>query len=314
MTVLNKFIASSGFCSRRKAVEYIKAKEVFVNNEIISEPFHKVTFRDLVQIQGKVIKPQKFQYFLLNKPKNVICTLFDPGKRKTIADVFGNIEERVYPVGRLDRNTTGLIVVTNDGDFNQQLAHPKYEVKKIYNVSLDKAIAPYHFSILLKGLNLYDGFMKVDGIYYSSDKHKRGVSVIIHSGRNHIVKRLFQEIGFKVMKLDRPYYGGLTKKHLPIGTYRKLKDSEIEFLKSDSRAENRKESEQYAELAAKAPKRSPFSRPSNKRRKPAAAAPDKRKSLAAAYGRRNESAPQRRSKVAQSFMQKRKRTHKRSKA
>jgi pseudouridine synthase len=220
----------------------------------------------------------------------------------------------VYPVGRLDRNTTGLIVVTNDGDFNQQLAHPKYEVKKIYNVSLDKAIAPYHFSILLKGLNLYDGFMKVDGIYYSSEKHKRGVSVIIHSGRNHIVKRLFQEIGFKVMKLDRPYYGGLTKKHLPIGTYRKLKDSEIDFLRSDSRAENKKEAEQYAELAAKAPKRAPFSKPSNKRRKPAAAAPDKRKSLSAAYGRRNESAPQRRSKVAQSFMQKRKRTHKRSKA
>lgn len=313
MTVLNKFIASSGFCSRRKAVEYIKAKEVFVNNEVIIEPFHKVSFRDLVQIKGKVIKPQKFQYFLLNKPKNVICTLHDPAKRKTIADLFSRIDERVYPVGRLDRNTTGLIVVTNDGDFNQQLAHPKYEVKKIYNVTLDKAIAPYHFSILLKGLNLFDGFMKVDGIYYSSDKHKRGVSVIIHSGRNHIVKRLFQEIGFKVMKLDRPYYGGLTKKHLPIGTFRKLKDSEIEFLKSDQRKQNKEEAAQYEALAAKAPKRAPYP-VSKRRRKPAGAAPDNRKSLTAAYKKRNSSAPQKRSKVAESFRQKRKRTFKRSKS
>ena len=305
MTVLNKFIASSGFCSRRKAVEHIKSKEVFVNNEIVSEPFHQVLPGDLVQVKGKTIKPQRFQYYLFNKPKNVICTLHDPANRKTVADVFSSVEERVYPIGRLDRNTTGLVIVTNDGDFHQKLAHPKFEVKKIYNVSLDKAITPYHFSILLKGLNLFDGFIKVDGIYYSNDKHKRTVSVIIHSGRNHIVKRLFQEIGFKVLKLDRPYYGGLTKKHLPVGTFRKLKDSEIEFLKSDQRDENKKESAQYQELAAKAPQK--ISLPALKRRKPSAAAPDNRKPYSADYESRNASAPQRRSKTAESFFQKRKR-------
>ena len=268
MTVLNKYIASSGFCSRRKAVEHIKAKEVYVNNEIIDEPFYKVSGSDLVQVKDKIIKPQKFQYFLFNKSKNVICTLLDPGQRKTIADVFNNVSERVYPIGRLDRNTTGLIVVTNDGNLNQQLAHPKYEVKKIYTVTLDKSIAPFHFNILLKGLNLFDGFMKVDGIYYSNEKHKRSVSVVIHSGKNHIVKRLFQEIGFKVMRLDRVYYGGLTKKNLPLGTYRKLTAEEIDFLKSDQRAS--KNSDTAIEHA-------PVSASPLKRRKPAAAAPDNRR-------------------------------------
>jgi pseudouridine synthase len=268
MTVLNKYIASSGFCSRRKAVEHIKAQEVYVNNEIILEPFYKVSASDLVQVKDKIIRPQKFQYFVFNKSKNVICTLSDPGQRKTIADIFSNVSERVYPIGRLDRNTTGVIVVTNDGNLNQKLAHPKYEVKKIYNVTLDKSIAPYHFNLLLKGLNLFDGFMKVDNIYYSSEKHKRSVSVVIHSGKNHIIKRLFQEIDFKVMKLDRVYYGGLTKKNLPLGTYRKLSHEEIEFLKSDQRASKDNEL---------APEAFPVSASPLKRRKPAAAAPDNRR-------------------------------------
>ena len=230
MTVLNKYIASSGFCSRRKAVDLIKDQQVYVNNEIVTEPYYKVSKSDSVSIKGKIIKPQKFQYFLFNKPKNVICTLSDPKNRRSIADVFGHLEERVYPVGRLDRNTTGLLVMTNDGNFAQSLAHPKYEVKKIYNVVLDKNISPYHFSKLMKGMKLIDGFMKVDNVYYNNPRTKKSVSVMIHSGKNHIVKRLFKEIGFKVIKLDRPFFGGLTKKGLPIGTYRKLTQKEITAL------------------------------------------------------------------------------------
>lgn len=233
MTPLNKYIASSGLCSRRKAVEYIKEKFVYVNNEIVVEPYYKVLLDDTVTIKGKVIKPQKFKYFLFNKPKSVICTLFDPQNRKTIADVFSHIDERIYPVGRLDRNTTGVIVITNDGELTQKLAHPRYAVKKIYDVTLDKVISPYHFSKLKKGLRLEDGFMKVDQVYYNNPKHKRSCSVVIHSGKNHIVKRLFKELGFKVVKLDRPFFGGLTKKHLPSGTYRKLTKAEISFLKRD---------------------------------------------------------------------------------
>lgn len=231
MTPLNKYIASSGLCSRRKAVEYIKEKHVYVNDQIVDEPYYKVLPEDTVLIKGKVVTPQKFKYFLFNKPKSVICTLFDPQNRKTIADVFSHIDERIYPVGRLDRNTTGVIVVTNDGDLTQKLAHPRYSVKKIYDVTVDRPLAPYHFGQLTKGVRLEDGFMKVDNVYYNNPKHKRSCSVVIHSGKNHIIKRLFKHLGFKVTKLDRPHFGGLTKKNLPSGTYRKLTKLEIDSLK-----------------------------------------------------------------------------------
>jgi len=231
MMLLNKYIASSGICSRRKAVEYIKDGLVQINDETVNQPFHKVLASDTVLIEGKVVTPQKFKYFLLNKPKSVICTLFDPQNRKTIADLFSHIDERIYPVGRLDRNTTGVIVITNDGDLAQKLAHPRYAVKKIYDVTLDKAISPYHFNQLKKGLRLEDGFMKVDNVYYNNPRHKNSCSVVIHSGKNHIVKRLFTEIGFKVIKLDRSFFGGLTKKNLPSGTYRKLTTVEVDLLK-----------------------------------------------------------------------------------
>lgn len=230
-TALSKYIAQSGRCSRRQATEYIKNGKVKVNGNMTTLPFTLVSDQDLVTVENKPIEPVKKVYILLNKPKNVICSLADEKNRKTVSDLLQPyFEERLYPVGRLDRATTGLLIMTNDGELTQRLAHPKFEVKKIYQVtSLDFTITQKNVDQLLKGIELSDGFMKVDEAYYPTDS-KKTVCIAIHSGKNQIVRRLFKALGFADIKLDRINYAGLTQQQLPIGAWRHLTKEEITNL------------------------------------------------------------------------------------
>lgn len=228
---LNKYVSRSGVCSRRDAVEYIKNGDITVNNETILEPGYKVQERDVVKYKNKVIKPERdYVYLLLNKPKGYITTLDDPKGRRTIADLYTHeIKERIFPVGRLDRHTTGLLLLTNDGDLAQQLAHPKYEIKKVYQVKLDKPVAESDIEKIKNGLELEDGITQVDHIAYLEAADEIGIE--IHSGKNRIVRRIFEHLNYEVVKLDRVYYAGLTKKNLPKGEYRKLTRQEVINLK-----------------------------------------------------------------------------------
>jgi 23S rRNA pseudouridine2605 synthase len=228
---LNKYIAHCGVCSRRDAVELIKEGKVTVNSKVVMEPGLKINSGDIVQMEGKELKVQKnLVYVLLNKPKGFITTTDDPKGRKTVMDIFGdNIDERVFPVGRLDRNTTGLLLLTNDGDVAQQLSHPKYENRKIYQVTLNKNVAANDFEKILGGLELEDGVTKVDQLAYLEQKNEIGIE--IHSGKNRIVRRIFEHLGYEVEKLDRVMYAGLTKKNLKRGQWRFLTKQEIINLK-----------------------------------------------------------------------------------
>lgn len=232
MTKLSKYIAESGYASRRGSAELIKSGAVKVNGVVMTQPFYQVQEKDSVKVNNKLIKRQEKIYLLFNKPEDTICTLSDPQDRQTIAHFFKHINQRLYPIGRLDRNTTGLIIMTNDGELAQKLSHPKYEIPKTYTVTLHRPITQLDMDKLLKGIVLDDGFMKVDEIRVLSKSTQKTVSVTIHSGRNHIIKRLFAALSFFVKKLDRSGIAGLSKKGIAVGAYRALTQKEIEKLKS----------------------------------------------------------------------------------
>ena len=230
---LNKFVAHAGICGRREAVEIIKKGEIIVNNEAITNPAHKVTDNDTVKYKGKrIFAIAKAVYILLNKPKDYITTLDDPNGRKTVLDLIkGATPQRVYPVGRLDRNTTGVLLLTNDGELAQKLTHPSYQIKKIYEVGLDKVVSKKDIESLVTGLTLEDGFIQADAAAYVDMQDKSLVGIEIHSGRNRIVRRMFEHLGYKVTKLDRVLFANLTKKNVNRGKWRMLNEKEVRLLK-----------------------------------------------------------------------------------
>ena len=230
---LNKYLADSGICSRREADDLILAGAVTVNGEVVTELGTKVKTTDKVVYGGQTLNREKLRYVLLNKPKGVITTSDDPYERHTVMDlVEGACQERIYPVGRLDRNTIGLLLLTNDGELAKTLTHPSHEVKKLYHVTLNKPLTANDFEQIQKGLMLEDGPITVDKIdYVTDDPTMREVGVEIHSGRNHIVRRIFESLGYEVIKLDRVMLAGLTKQNLPRGHWRFLTSAEISMLK-----------------------------------------------------------------------------------
>lgn len=230
---LNKFIAWSGVCARRDAADLVKAGKVTVNGKLVTEPPFRVSQTDNIKVNGKKISIQKnLVYILLNKPKDYITTTDDPEGRKTVMDLVKKATtERVFPVGRLDRNTTGVLLLTNDGEVAQRLTHPKYEVKKIYEVRLDKPVTKQQLDIIASGIKLDDGFIQPDSIAYADATDKSVIGIEIHSGRNRIVRRIFEHLGFDVRNLDRVMYGIFTKKNVDRGKWRFLSEKEIRLLK-----------------------------------------------------------------------------------
>jgi 23S rRNA pseudouridine2605 synthase len=230
---LNRFLSHSGVASRRKSDEIIKEGRVKVNGEVVKEMGYRVQPTDEVVFDGKVLKTvKKFIYLLMNKPHNVISTLEDERDRRTVLDLVKEYtKERVYPVGRLDRNTTGLLMLTNDGELAQKLAHPKFEVIKIYQATLDKPLEEEHLELIKNTLVLEDGPAPVDDISFIEGKRMNVVGIQIHIGRNRIVRRIFEHLGYEVKKLDRSRYAMLTKKNLPVGKCRQLTESEVNVLK-----------------------------------------------------------------------------------
>ena len=230
---LNKFVAYCGLCGRRESAEMIKKGFVTVNGDIIYEPGYKVRGNEDVKVKGKKIFLQRnLVYILLNKPKDYITTAKDPEGRKTVFDLLKHATpERIYPVGRLDRNTTGVLLLTNDGELAQKLTHPSFEVKKIYEVKLDKPLAKKDFDALTEGLQLEDGFVKADSVGYVDSKDKAVVGIEIHSGKNRIVRRMFEHLGYDVRNLDRVMFANLTKKNVDRGKWRMLQEKEVRLLK-----------------------------------------------------------------------------------
>lgn len=230
---LNKFIAHSGISSRRDAAEIVKSGKVAVNGETVTEPGFKVSEKDEITVNGKkIVARRNMVYILLNKPKDYITTTEDPEGRKTVLDIIKHATtERVYPIGRLDRNTTGVLLFTNDGDLAQKLSHPSYQVRKIYEVRLDKPLVKKDFDSLLNGITLEDGFIAPDSLAYADSKDKSIIGIEIHSGRNRIVRRIFESLGYDVRNLDRVMYANLTKKNVERGKWRFLAEKEIRLLK-----------------------------------------------------------------------------------
>ncbi|MCX2583165.1 pseudouridine synthase [Pedobacter sp. MR22-3] len=230
---LNRYISNAGICSRRKADELIAAGVVSVNGEAVTELGHKVDpSKDLVRYNGELLKREKKVYVLLNKPKDYITTTDDPQERRTVMQLVDKASrERIYPVGRLDRNTTGLLLMTNDGELADKLSHPKNGITKIYNVELDKALSQGDLNKIAFGLELEDGLIKPDNISYVAGGTKKEIGIQIHSGKNRIVRRIFEHLGYSVDKLDRVVYGNLTKKDLPRGRWRYLEDHELIQIK-----------------------------------------------------------------------------------
>lgn len=228
---LNKYVAHSGVCSRRDAAVLIKDGKVMVNGEVLKEPGYRVKEEDQISMDGNKLTPQKnFVYVLLNKPKDFLTTTEDDRGRRTVMElVKGATDDRLYPIGRLDRNTTGILLLTNDGDLAQKLSHPKFESKKIYQVTLDKDVTKRDFEQIVEGVVLEDGPARVDRLSYL--EHKNEIGLEIHSGRNRIVRRIFESLGYEVVKLDRVVYAGLTKKNVSRGSWRFLTDKEIINLK-----------------------------------------------------------------------------------
>ena len=228
---LNKYMANAGICSRREADEYITGGKVKVNGEVVTELGTKITRNDVVEYDDKVVTPERKCYVLLNKPKDCVTTSDDPNGRTTVLDIVKNAcEERIYPVGRLDRNTTGVLLLTNDGDLASKLTHPKFVKKKIYHVWTDKDITEEDMQRIADGIELEDGEIHADAIsYVSDDRNQAGIE--IHSGRNRIVRRIFEHLGYRVIKLDRVYFAGLTKKNLPRGRWRYLTQEEVNYLR-----------------------------------------------------------------------------------
>ncbi|MDR3696264.1 pseudouridine synthase [Mucilaginibacter sp.] len=230
---LNRYISNAGICSRRKADELIAAGVVSVNGVVISELGHKVDpLKDEVRYNGEMLKREKMVYVLLNKPKDYITTTEDPHERRTVMNLVEKAsKERIYPIGRLDRNTTGLLLMTNDGDLADKLSHPRNNIVKLYQVELSKSLTQGDLNKITYGLELEDGLIKPDSVSYVSGGSKREVGIQIHSGKNRIVRRIFEHLGYEVVKLDRVVYANLTKKDLPRGRWRYLDESEIIQLK-----------------------------------------------------------------------------------
>ncbi|MCO5937173.1 rRNA pseudouridine synthase [Mucilaginibacter sp. RB4R14] len=230
---LNRYIANAGICSRRKADELIAAGVVSVNGEVISELGHKVDpLKDLVRYNGEALKREKNVYVLLNKPKDYITTTDDPQERRTVMHLVEKASrERIYPVGRLDRNTTGLILMTNDGDLADKLSHPRNSVTKLYLVELNKALSQGDLNKIEFGVELEDGVIKPDSVSYVTGGTKKEIGIQIHSGKNRVVRRIFESLGYDVVKLDRSVYANLTKKDLPRGRWRYLDEKEVIQLK-----------------------------------------------------------------------------------
>ena len=232
---LNKFLANAGVCSRREADEFITAGVVSVNGVIVTELCTKIKRTDEVKFHDEPVSIERKAYVLLNKPKDCVTTSDDPQERKTVMDfVKGACKERIYPVGRLDRNTTGVLLLTNDGDLASKLTHPKYLKKKIYHVYCDKNVAKADLDQIAAGITLDDGDIHADAISYASDTDKSQVGIEIHSGKNRIVRRIFESLGYKVVKLDRVYFAGLTKKGLRRGDWRYLTEQEVNMLRMGS--------------------------------------------------------------------------------
>ncbi len=230
---LNKFVANAGICSRREADNLIQSGKIKVNGKIVSELGTKVSFKDKVEYNKKILFGETLKYVLLNKPKGYITTMNDPQERRTVVSLIENAcQERIYPVGRLDQNTSGLLLFTNDGELTKKLTHPKHLVKKIYHVFLDKDFAKNDMIKIIDGIELDDGNIKVDAIsYVESEIDKKQVGIEIHSGRNRIVRRIFETLDYRITKLDRVTFANLTKKNLPRGKWRFLTEKEISFLK-----------------------------------------------------------------------------------
>lgn len=230
---LNKYVAHCGICSRRQAADLVKQGQVAVNGQVVIEPFYQVKKGDQITYKGDLIQPEERQvYILMNKPKGLITTVKDERDRKTVLDLIKpKVQERIYPVGRLDRDTTGLLLLTNDGELAKKLSHPSHKVQKFYHVVLDRPLTLKDLEKIREGLNLEDGLAKIDGIDYIREKGKDEVGVEIHIGKNRIVRRIFEHLGYTVEKLDRTYYAGLTKKDLPRGQFRFLTQREVIMLK-----------------------------------------------------------------------------------
>jgi 23S rRNA pseudouridine2605 synthase len=229
---LNRFIANAGVCSRREADKYISAGLVTVNGNIITEMGVKVKMNDDVRFDGRKLNAEKKIYLLLNKPKDFVTTTDDPHAERTVMELVKDAcPERIYPVGRLDKSTTGVLLFTNDGELSDRLTHPSHNIKKIYQVSLDKPLTKNDMLQVAEGVELEDGVIAADAISYIDGKNKTEIGMEIHSGRNRIVRRIFEHLGYKVKKLDRVYFAGLTKKNLPRGKWRFLSHKEVQFLK-----------------------------------------------------------------------------------
>ena len=228
---LNKFLANAGICSRREADEFIQAGEVLVNGEVVTELGSKITPSDIVTFRGKEVGLENKVYVLLNKPKDCVTTSDDPQGRLTVMDIVQNAcSERIYPVGRLDRNTTGVLLLTNDGDLASKLTHPKFVKKKIYHVWTDKDVTEEDMQRIADGIELDDGSIHADAVSYATETDRNQIGIEIHSGRNRIVRRIFEALGYHVVKLDRVYFAGLTKKNLPRGRWRYLTQAEVNML------------------------------------------------------------------------------------
>ena len=229
---LNKFLANAGVCSRREADEFIQAGVVTVNGKVVTELGTKVMRSDEIRFHDQPVKMEKKVYVLLNKPKDTVTTSDDPQQRKTVMDlVKGACPERIYPVGRLDRNTTGVLLLTNDGDLASKLTHPKFLKKKIYHVFLDKNVTAHDMQQIATGITLDDGEVHADAVEYASPTDKSQVGIEIHSGKNRIVRRIFEHLGYRVVKLDRVQFAGLTKKNLRRGDWRFLTEKEVDMLR-----------------------------------------------------------------------------------
>ena len=229
---LNKFLANAGVCSRREADEFIQAGVVTVNGEVVTELGTKILRTDEVKFHDTPVSLEKKVYVLLNKPKDYVTTSDDPQQRKTVMDLVKDVwPERIYPVGRLDRNTTGVLLLTNDGDLASKLTHPKFLKKKVYHVHLDKNLTSHDMEQIREGITLEDGEIKADAIEYADERDKAQVGIEIHSGKNRIVRRIFESLGYRVTKLDRVQFAGLTKKNLRRGDWRFLTEKEVDMLR-----------------------------------------------------------------------------------
>src|SRR5688572_28136143 len=230
---LNKYLSHAGIASRRAADTLIMQGHVSINGTVVKEMGYKVKENDVVKFKGKTIKPiEKLVYYLLNKPRNVLSTSQDERGRRTVIDILASkVPERVYPVGRLDRNTSGLILLTNDGDLTKKLSHPSHKVPKVYQATLDKNLGLKDMELIRSGITLEDGDIKADSLHFVEGESKREVMIELHSGKNRVVRRIFEHLGYEVVKLDRVYYAGLTKKNLPRGFFRPLTKEEVRMLK-----------------------------------------------------------------------------------